>query len=84
MKKHIPNIITCCNLLCGAVAVIMAVHEAFTYAFALMLLDRFYKCFSLLLECLVFLLRACEIKHQIIFSEQNRNCFFKLFFILTL
>ena len=24
MIKHIPNAITCCNLLCGAVAVILA------------------------------------------------------------
>lgn len=46
MKKHIPNIITCCNLLCGAVAVIMAVHGAFTYAFALMLLGAFFDFFD--------------------------------------
>ena len=46
MKKHIPNIITCCNLLCGAVAVIMAVHGAFIYAFALMLLGAFFDFFD--------------------------------------
>ncbi|MBR1593588.1 MAG: CDP-diacylglycerol--serine O-phosphatidyltransferase [Alloprevotella sp.] len=33
MKKHIPNALTCCNLLCGCVAVYFALHAEFGYAY---------------------------------------------------
>ena len=46
MRKHIPNIITCCNLLCGATAVFMAVQGAFMHAFALVLLGAFFDFFD--------------------------------------
>lgn len=36
IKKHIPNTITCCNLLCGSGAVLLATQEQFVYAFLLM------------------------------------------------
>ncbi len=32
MKKHIPNILTCCNLICGCVAVVCALDEDFPLA----------------------------------------------------
>ena len=38
MKKHIPNIITCCNLLCGAVAIVCAFAGAYASAFLFILL----------------------------------------------
>ena len=37
MKRHIPNMITCCNLLCGCVAVWLATRGAFAYAFLFIL-----------------------------------------------
>lgn len=46
MKRHIPNLITCCNLLCGCVAVLMATQGAFFYAFLLMLLGAFFDFFD--------------------------------------
>ena len=42
MKKHIPNILTCCNLLSGAVAVIMAFEGRFTLAFLLIILGALF------------------------------------------
>lgn len=33
MKRHIPNIITACNLLCGAVAIYLACSHMYAYAF---------------------------------------------------
>ena len=43
MRKHIPNILTCCNLLCGALAVIAVVYDdSFTMAFALILLGAVF------------------------------------------
>ncbi len=35
MKRHIPNIITCCNLLCGCVAVFFALRPETRYDYAL-------------------------------------------------
>ena len=46
MKRHIPNLITCCNLLCGCVAVWMATQGAFFYAFLLMLSGAFFDFFD--------------------------------------
>ena len=37
IKRLVPDTITSCNLLCGAVAVIMATEGAFLYAFLLKL-----------------------------------------------
>lgn len=37
MKRHIPNAITCCNLLCGCLAVWLATQGAFVHAFLFML-----------------------------------------------
>ena len=42
MKKHIPNILTCCNLLSGAVAVVMAFDGLFTWAFMLIILGALF------------------------------------------
>jgi len=42
MKKHIPNILTCCNLLSGAVAVVMAFEGLFTWAFLLIILGALF------------------------------------------
>ena len=36
-KRIIPDTITCCNLLCGAVATFMATQGAFMWAFILIL-----------------------------------------------
>ncbi len=38
MKKHIPNMITSCNLLCGAVATYLATQHLYDWAFALIIL----------------------------------------------
>lgn len=46
MKKHIPNIITCCNLLCGGWAVFMATQNAFTIAFGLIILGAIFDFFD--------------------------------------
>lgn len=37
MKRHIPNMITCCNLLCGCIAVWLATQMQFAYAFLFVL-----------------------------------------------
>ena len=42
MKKHIPNILTCCNLLSGAVAVVLAFEGRFTLAFLLIILGALF------------------------------------------
>ena len=42
MKKHIPNTLTCCNLLSGAVAVVMAFEGQFTLAFLLIILGALF------------------------------------------
>jgi len=46
MKKHIPNLITSCNLLCGCMAAFMATQAAFMYAFLLMLLGAVFDFFD--------------------------------------
>ncbi len=46
MKKHIPNTITCCNLLSGSVAVLAASHGHFTLAFLFILLGAFFDFFD--------------------------------------
>lgn len=46
MKKHIPNILTCCNLLCGAVAVYMATQSGFAVAFGLIILAAVFDFFD--------------------------------------
>ena len=46
MKKHIPNIITCCNLLCGAVSVIMALSGELQLAFGFILLGAVFDFFD--------------------------------------
>ena len=46
MKKHIPNIITCCNLLCGAIAVMLAAEGLFHCAFGMILLGALFDFFD--------------------------------------
>ena len=46
MKRHIPNMITCCNLLCGCVAVWLATQEAFAYAFLFILAGAVFDFFD--------------------------------------
>lgn len=46
IKQHIPNTITCCNLLCGAIATFMATQNAFAYAFLFILLGAFFDFFD--------------------------------------
>lgn len=43
MKRHIPNALTCCNLLCGALSVICVVYDGnFAVAFALILMGAVF------------------------------------------
>ncbi|MDR1591571.1 MAG: CDP-diacylglycerol--serine O-phosphatidyltransferase [Prevotellaceae bacterium] len=37
MKKYIPNTLTCCNLLCGSVAVMMAANDNYAWTLILIL-----------------------------------------------
>lgn len=46
MKKYIPNIITCCNLLSGAVSVVAACQGNYRIAFVLILLGAFFDFFD--------------------------------------
>lgn len=46
MKRHIPNIITSGNLLCGAVAVILACSHMYAYAFLFICLGAFFDFFD--------------------------------------
>ncbi len=46
MKQHIPNMITCCNLLCGCVAVWLATRGAFVYAFLFILAGALFDFFD--------------------------------------
>lgn len=46
MKKHIPNIITCCNLICGCIATYCAFYGGFQYAFLFVLLGAFFDFFD--------------------------------------
>ena len=45
-KRIIPDTITCCNLLCGAVATFMATQNAFMWAFLLILGGAFFDFFD--------------------------------------
>ena len=42
MKRHIPNIITCCNLLCGALAVMLAAEGLFHCALGMIILGALF------------------------------------------
>lgn len=44
--KHIPNTITCCNLVCGCIATGAAFHHLFTTAFLFILLGAFFDFFD--------------------------------------
>ena len=46
MKKHLPNLITCCNLLCGAAAVVYALQGCMLLAFCLILAGAFFDFFD--------------------------------------
>lgn len=46
MKRHIPNIITCCNLLSGTVAVIFATHGEQSIAFLCILIGALFDFFD--------------------------------------
>lgn len=42
MKKHIPNICTCCNLLSGASAILFALSGAYTHAFLFIIIGALF------------------------------------------
>lgn len=46
MKKHIPNIITCCNLICGCMATYCAFHHGHQMAFIFILLGALFDFFD--------------------------------------
>lgn len=46
MKKHIPNIITCCNLICGCIATYCAFHHGYQVAFLFILLGAMFDFFD--------------------------------------
>lgn len=46
IKRIIPDSITCCNLLCGCMAVFMATQNAFLYAFLFILGGAFFDFFD--------------------------------------
>jgi len=46
MKKHIPNMITCCNLICGCIATGAAFHHHFSTAFLFILLGAGFDFFD--------------------------------------
>lgn len=46
MKKHIPNIITCCNLICGCVATYTAFYSAYEVSFLFILIGAFFDFFD--------------------------------------
>ncbi|MCM1035695.1 MAG: CDP-diacylglycerol--serine O-phosphatidyltransferase [Paludibacter sp.] len=46
MKKHIPNMLTCCNLLCGAAAVYLTTQQAYTWAFILIIIAAVFDFFD--------------------------------------
>ena len=46
MKKHIPNIITCCNLLSGAIAVMLAAEGLFHCALGMIILGAVFDFFD--------------------------------------
>ena len=46
MKKHIPNIITCSNLICGCIATYCAFYHGYQIAFLFILLGAFFDFFD--------------------------------------
>lgn len=46
MKKNIPNILTCCNLICGCIATYAAFHHGHGVAFAFILLGAVFDFFD--------------------------------------
>lgn len=46
MKRHIPNIITCCNLVCGCIATGAAFHQLFPTALLFILLGAVFDFFD--------------------------------------
>ena len=46
MKRHIPNIITCCNLVCGCIAISAAFQHWFVAAFLFILLGALFDFFD--------------------------------------
>lgn len=46
MKKHIPNIITCCNLICGCIATAAACHHLFYTTLLFILLGAVFDFFD--------------------------------------
>lgn len=46
MKKHIPNMITSCNLLCGAVATYLATQNQYDWAFLLIIIAAIFDFFD--------------------------------------
>ncbi len=46
IKKHIPNTLTCCNLLCGATAILLATQQLFIYAFICILFGAVFDLFD--------------------------------------
>ncbi len=46
MKKHIPNMITCANLICGCVAAYCAFYGAYQMAFLFVLIGAFFDFFD--------------------------------------
>ena len=46
MKRHIPNIITCCNLICGCIAAAAAFHHSFYAALLFILLGAVFDFFD--------------------------------------
>ena len=46
MKKHIPNAITCCNLICGCIASFCAFHHGYAQAFLFILMGAFFDFFD--------------------------------------
>ncbi len=46
MKKHIPNIITCCNLICGCIVTYSAFHHSYQDAFFFILLGALFDFFD--------------------------------------
>lgn len=42
MKKHLPNMVTCCNLLSGAMAIVCAFAGAYAYAFLFIIIGALF------------------------------------------
>mgnify|MGYP003292606431 CR=1 FL=1 len=46
IKRHIPNSITCCNLICGCIAVGCAFYGQYHYAVAMIVLGAVFDFFD--------------------------------------